>query len=68
MNWTKSNGAHTATAEGLNFVLEPTDWSIWDLAQAKESARHIAARKASGETGWANGFTVRLFFRETGKR
>jgi hypothetical protein len=62
MNWTKSGGIFTAHAQGLDFILEPAEWSIWDLSQAKASALHLANLKASG-TPWAPGLTVRLFYR-----
>lgn len=64
MKWTLTASTLTATAEGLNFVLEPVSWSIWDLAQAKESACFLANQKAVGLNPWTPGATVRLFFRE----
>lgn len=68
MTWTRSNSIHTATAAGLNFTLEPTPWSIWSLDQAKASAAHLANLKACGLEPWTPGATVRLFYREPGKR
>ena len=63
MNWTTTNATHTTTAAGLEFILEPTPWSIWSLDQAKASARHIANLKACGLNPWTPGATVRLFYR-----
>jgi hypothetical protein len=66
MTWTESDNIHTATAAGLKFVLEPTDWSIWDLDQAKASAQYLANLKASGANPWAPGAAVRLSYRASG--
>lgn len=63
MTWTTSNGIHTATAAGLQFVLEPTPWSIWSLDQAKASADHLANLKACGLNPWTPEATARLFYR-----
>ena len=68
MIWSKSKGVHTANSEGLNFVLEPTDWSIWDLDQAKASALHIANLKAYGLSPWAPGCQAKLFYRAQAKK
>ena len=63
MNWTESNGEWIANSQGLEFVLQPTDWSIWDLDQAKDSARHLANLKQCGLNPWCPGSTVKLFYR-----
>ena len=63
MTWTESNGEWSANSQGLEFVLQPTDWSIWDLDQAKASAAHIANLKRCGANPWCPGSTVKLFYR-----
>ncbi len=67
MTWTESGNTYTTAAEGLEFVLEPTDWSIWDLDQAKASARHLANLRACGANSWAPGVVVRLSYRTPGE-
>ena len=67
LNWTTTDATHTTTAAGLEFTLEPTDWSIWSLDQAKATARHIANLKACGLNPWTSGATVRLFYWAPGK-
>jgi len=63
MTWREDSGTHTAHAQGIEFALEPTTWSIWDLGQAKASAAHIANLKACGLNPWVPGSTVKLFYR-----
>ncbi len=63
MTWTTTDATHTTTAAGLEFTLEPTDWSIWSLDQAKATVHHIANLKACGLNPWTPGATVRLFYR-----
>ena len=63
MTWTESNGTWSANSQGLEFTLQPTDWSIWDLAQAMDSARHLANLKQCGLNPWCPGSTVKLFYR-----
>ena len=66
MIWTESpDGEWCATAQGLNFTLEPTDWSIWTIDQAKDSARHLANLKQCGASPWVPGCQVKLFYRES---
>ena len=63
MTWSESNGTWSANSQGLVFTLEPTDWSIWDLDQAKDSARHLANLKQCGASPWVPGCQVKLFYR-----
>ncbi len=64
MNWEQDlYGTYTATAQGLNFTLEPQSWSIWDLSQCQASAAHIANLKQCGSDPWCPGSTVKLFYR-----
>jgi hypothetical protein len=63
MIWIETDGEWSAHAQGIVFTLQPTDWSIWSIDQAKASAAHIANLKQCGLNPWVPGCQVKLFYR-----